>query len=112
MYSQLKAVYEELSNHLGTPITRQSFTIGLQSNRIQISKTISYESSKFSLYCIELFNILLQQQEIYLIGSSNSTANSIHNSHIDPKKSNPKIILSKCEESKENTSNYITEESF
>jgi len=75
--SQQRSVYEELSGHLVTNITKQSFVECLILNRIEITKGITPETPHFSLYCIELFEILLQQQRMYILPPERSSCASI-----------------------------------
>ena len=45
-------------------------------NKVQLANGITNSSSRFSLYCIELFEMLLHQKEIYVLSASSSTADS------------------------------------
>ena len=74
--SQLKSVFEELSGQLNYYITQQSFTESLAVNRIQLVSGVNGDSAQFSLYCAELFGMLLKQKEIHALTASKSTTNS------------------------------------
>lgn len=76
--AQQKVVFEELSGHLSTNITKQSFVEGLILNRIEIAKGITPEVAHFSLYCIELFEILLQQQRMYILPPERTSCISLN----------------------------------
>jgi hypothetical protein len=80
--SQLKAVFKELTGHIASGITKQSFREALTLYNVQIFNGITPASSQFPLYCAELYGMLLGQCEHYLLSASKSTTHSSKDTHL------------------------------